>query len=189
MSPSHQPKWTEASLTRGLVRSFFNRAVLAIPCCTWTGHEADVLVVTKDCRLIDVEVKISRADLLADAKKEKWWLRRPWYRSRTRPGRQRQEQRLDWPPRVWKHYYLMPADIWKAELADQINPTSGILLAQGSPKAPQVFAARKAKPNKDADVLLPRECIDLARLAGLRLWDALLAADGGIPQPTPKGKP
>jgi len=165
--------WSEATLTKALVRSFFHNAVLAVPCCGWTGHEADLLVVTKDLRLIDVEMKISRSDFKADAKKDKWWHSRPWSRSKAATRLMR-----DWPPKVWKHYYLMPQAIWTAELLEHAPANSGILLAHGSPHACSVSAKRRSKPDKDAYRLQPHEVIDLARLAGLRLWDALERIDG-----------
>lgn len=160
--------WTEASLTKALVRQFFGNAVLAIPCCGWAGHEADLLVVTKDLRLIDVEMKISRSDFKADAKKAKWWHTRTWARSKAAEPLMR-----EWPPKIWKHYYLMPHEVWDDQLLAAAPPNSGILLAHGSPKAASVYARRRSKPNKDAERLAPNEVIDLARLAGLRLWDAL----------------
>lgn len=68
--------WSEHAIARALVRQTFNRKYLVVvPNCNWTGHECDLLVVTENLRIIDVEIKISRADLKADAKKEKWWHR------------------------------------------------------------------------------------------------------------------
>jgi len=165
--------WSEASLTKALVRQFFQNSVLAVPCCGWTGHEADLLVVSKDCRLIDVEMKISRSDFKADAKKDKWWRERPWSRSR-RPS---EPSPREWPPKIWKHYYLIPTEVWTPELAAFVPAASGILLASGSPGRASIASWRRSKPNRDAEKLLPHEVIDIARLAGLRLWDALERID------------
>ena len=44
-------------------------ALVMVPNCYWTGDECDLLVVRNDLRLVDVEVKISRSDLKADAGK------------------------------------------------------------------------------------------------------------------------
>lgn len=171
-------KWSEARIGRAIVRAqLFHHAILAIPCCGWTGHEADLLVVQKDLRLIDVEVKISRADLKADLKKDKWWHHKQWRRSRLLPGR----QRLEWPPKIWKHYYALPGDIWDPALEQFLPKTSGILLLKriGFSNGPQdgIAVWRRATPNKDAQKIQPHDCIDLARLAGLRMWDALQRAD------------
>lgn len=170
MNPGHQPfKWSEASLTRGIVRNFFGNAVLAIPCCGWTGHEADLLVVTRDLRLIDVEMKISRSDLLADPKKDKWWHRRPWSRRRAEPVMR------EWPPKIWKHYYVMPRSIWDAKLMEKLPEHSGVLLASVSRTGWMSFeSVRRVKPDRGAYRLNAHEVLDLARLTGLRFNDALL---------------
>lgn len=61
-------KWTEKTIARALAQQTFNRKYLVVvPNCNWTGYEADILAVTENLRLIDVEIKISRADLKADA--------------------------------------------------------------------------------------------------------------------------
>jgi hypothetical protein len=69
--------WSERLIARAIaLQTFKRRYLMAVPNCNWTGHECDLLVVTDNLRIIDVEVKISRADLKADAKKEKWWHRK-----------------------------------------------------------------------------------------------------------------
>jgi len=66
--------WTEQSIARAIALQTLDRkCVVLVDNCSWTGHECDVLGVTRDLRIIDVEVKISRADLKADARKDKWW--------------------------------------------------------------------------------------------------------------------
>jgi hypothetical protein len=168
--------WSEAQVQRALVRSeVFKSQVLAVPCCSWTGHEADLLVIGKCLRLCDVEVKISRADLKADWKKEKWWHSRPWSRTLMAPTGPR--IRRDWPPKVWKHYYCMPRSIWHESLLEHMPPNSGILFvySHNTTGKPVVSLYRRPKPNRDAQTLLPNECIDIARLASLRMWDALAA--------------
>ena len=59
--------WTERSIGGLVVRQLFQRRVLAVPNCCWTGSECDLLVIAPCLRIIDVEIKISRADLRADA--------------------------------------------------------------------------------------------------------------------------
>lgn len=160
-------EWTEASIGREVVKTLFKGQVLAIPCTSWTGHEADLLIVTKDLRLIDVEIKISRADLKADLVKDKWWRYQPWSR-REHAGDTR--TRREWPPKVWKHYYCMPAAVWSPDLAAGLPGASGVVLidARGS-----LQLERRAQPNKKAQPIDSAQAIDLARLAGLRMWDAL----------------
>lgn len=158
--------WSEAEIIRALIHSpLFQRKLIAIPHTYWAGDEADLLFAHSSRRLIDVEVKISKADLLADPKKDKW---------RTLRGEQ-----LEWPRKIWKHYYCMPAPVWRAS-ADRISELparSGVLLLSlnRTTGAPIVSVARRAQANKAALQLSSDDVLDLARHAGLRMWDAILA--------------
>lgn len=176
-------KWSEHIIARALARQTFERKHLVIvPNCTWTGYECDLLVVTGDLRIIDVEIKISRADLKADAKKDKWWRHLTFGEAEQRgldtrrwnPWEHREQRQ--WPHKVWKHYYAMPREIWKPELADCLgSPASGVILLQESHHDPCMVIAsveRRAKPNRDADKISPAAAIDIARLASLRMWDS-----------------
>lgn len=191
-------KWTETSIARALALQTFNRKnLVVVPNCTWTGYECDLLVVAPDLRIIDVEVKISRADLKADAKKDKWWHREfagyePYeYTGRSgnviSKGKRAIYNKIPrrWPPKVWKHYYAMPKEIWKPELTEFINERSGILLLseqQGygvisSASQIVVSVERQAKPNRDAEKISPAAAVDIARLASLRMWESYRQVD------------
>ncbi len=190
--------WSETAIARALVRQTFNRKYLVIvPNCNWTGHECDLLVVTESLRIIDVEIKISRADLKADAKKEKWWhrehlgywpsvteLRHDHYWNDLmverihRRGRYKSTPK-DWPTKVWKHYYALPKEIWHPDLLAALpSAQSGVLLLDrdGYPRpvgqAMRVDCVRRATPNRDAAPISPAAAVDIARLASLRMWDA-----------------
>lgn len=182
MAATH--KWSAARLGNFLTRFTFNRGVLiVVPECYWAGHEADLLVVdSKTMKLIDVEIKISRADLKADVGKAKWWHRDlPYHDADGKwiDWHERQkihtclpEPRL-WPPKIWKHYYCMPAEIWEPGLVDVIPKHSGILLVSGDPDDYNLVKShRKAIANKEAKPITPQQALDIARLAGLRLWEA-----------------
>jgi hypothetical protein len=190
--------WSENSIAGALARQTFNRKYLVVvPNCNWTGHECDLLVVTENLRIIDVEIKISRADLKADAKKEKWWHRERlgyWPTvSELRHNPRQNELRLereyrrarykstlkDWPRKVWKHYYALPKEIWRPELLAALpSAQSGVLLLDrnGYPRpvgqAMRVDCVRRAAPNRDAAPISPAAAVDIARLASLRMWDA-----------------
>lgn len=190
--------WSEHAIARALVRQTFNRKYLVVvPNCNWTGHECDLLVVTENLRIIDVEIKISRADLKADAKKEKWWHREHlgyWPTvSELRHNPRMNELRLereyrrgrykstpkDWPRKVWKHYYALPKEIWTPDLVAALpSAKSGVLLLdrEGYPRpvgqAMRVECIRRAQPNRDALPIGPAAAVDIARLASLRMWDA-----------------
>jgi hypothetical protein len=190
--------WNERLIAGEIARQTLARKCLVlVDNCNWTGNECDVLAVTRDLRIIDVEVKISRADLKADAKKDKWWHRRfvgygPEEERRNEAGRVISRHRpaiydnnvREWPPKVWKHYYALPKEIWKPELIDCLpSPRSGVLLLDrdGRPRPVgaeiRVDCIRRAQPNKDASRLKPEQVMDIARLANLRMWDAYRAAD------------
>lgn len=179
--------WSETMIARALALQFFNRKnLVVVPNCSWPGSECDLLVVTENLRIIDVEIKISRADLKADAKKDKWWR----YLTYEEKVAQRLDPKSDdwwgakeavqWPNKVWKHYYALPADIWKPELADALpSQASGVLLLRTqSHDGPLIVTCeRRATPCRDAETVSPAAAIDIARLASLRMWDSFLQVD------------
>lgn len=185
-------KWSEQSIGRALSLQFFNRKYLVVvPNCNWTGYECDILAVTENLRIIDVEIKISRADLKADAKKDKWLKRtflgyseeeRTYLPDGRLGGIRRKslydEKRLEWPRKVWKHYYAMPEAIWDDSLLDSLgSPASGVLLLSDVDGQLRIRCRRPAKPHKDADKLTPVAAVDIARLASLRMWNAYQCLD------------
>lgn len=171
------PKWSEYNIARAIALQTLERKCLVlVDNCNWTGYECDVLGVTTDLRIIDIEVKISRADLKADAKKDKWWHRMTWGAPK---------DPVTHPRKVWKHYYALPKEIWKPELLDFLpSKASGVLLLSwigGNARrmrAPiAVDCIRRATPNKDAARVSPENVIDIARLANLRMWEAYARRD------------
>lgn len=165
-------KWSEGKIARILARATFAQDLCVLPRCKWTGDEIDLLVLNRQCKLIDVEIKISRADFRADKMKEKWWTRPrgtwvdgTWVDGEPRPNL--------WPRLVWKHYYALPEEIWRAELLESAQPMSGILLVSEPTYASQgVRVFRPATSNRGAKALERAEVMQLARLASLRMWDA-----------------
>lgn len=185
-------KWNERAIALALAQQTFNRRYLVVvPNCNWTGHEADILAVTENLRLIDVEIKISRADLKADARKSKWWRQRNVGAPRQidelgSDGRFRRRRHVfaqefafqDWPRRVWKHYYALPAEIWDDSLLGSLgSPASGVLLLHDESDELRITCRRPAKPCRDAERLSPAAAVDIARLASLRMWEAYRQLD------------
>lgn len=170
-----------AWIAKQLVCTVFKRKGLLIcPETYWTGAEADLLIVTNDLRLIDVEIKVSRADFKRDAAKDKWWRHLGYDEAREQcidtktwnPWKHRQHR--DWPPKVWKHYFAMPERIWTDELIEFLpSLNSGVILLRENP-SPYWFVKRKATPNRDAKKIDGPAVIDIARLAHFRMWDALV---------------
>jgi len=187
--------WNEGLIARAIaLQTLARKCVVLVDRCSWTGHECDVLGVTTDLRIIDVEVKISRSDLKADAKKDKWWRRtfigygerKEIHNEAGRLIRVEQpslwdSQPLQHPRKVWKHYYALPRDIWKPELLECLpSPASGVILfheQRNSATPLAVTVARRATPAKDAYKLTPAQVMDIARLANLRMWDAYHRAE------------
>lgn len=170
--------WSEGSIARAIgMQTLARKCVVLVDRCSWTGYECDVLAVTTDLRIIDVEIKIGRADLKADAAKDKWWHRMGWIH-------QGPHAPLRHPPKVWKHYYALPADIWKPELLECLpSPASGVLLlTRGKSPQPNVLVRceRRATPAKDAERVTPAQVMDIARLANLRMWEAYKARDAAV---------
>ena len=178
--------WTEGNITHAIATQVLqNRCLLLLNNCMWTGHECDVLGVTMDLRIIDIEVKISRADFKADAAKEKWW-HRPWnFRFVDATGGYAQagppapDQRRLWPKRVWKHYMACPKEILKPELLLHLpSKMSGVILLderRGGFVRAEVL--KRATPNRQADRLEPADVMDIARLQNMRMWQAYAQRD------------
>lgn len=196
--PVLQP-WSERLIARAIaLQTFKRRYLMAVPNCNWTGHECDLLIVTDNLRIIDVEVKISRADLKADAKKEKWWTRRwnfPFTKAAggfAQEGPPCPDMRNRWPRKVWKHYYALPKEIWTPELEASLPSTaSGILLLDrdGYPRPAgdtmRVDCIRRATPNRDAEPISAAAAVDIARLASLRMWESFQQLDAARMQVAP----
>lgn len=169
--------WREGKIAALLATQLFERKYLVVvPNCGWAGNECDLLVVTENLRIIDVEIKISRDDLKADAKKRKWY--HGWDRTVDGPwhGEQCTRRRM-WPQKVWKHYYALPASIWDDKLLPTLgSESSGVILLTQDAKGKLAYTVRRpAKPCKTAQKLCAEHVAHIARLASLRMWAALQA--------------
>jgi hypothetical protein len=165
--------WSAGEIGRALALQTFRDGVIVVPNCYFTGDEADLLVLRPNCKLIDVEIKISRSDLKADIHKDKWW--HSTFTHWNAPPVPR--TRVEWPRWIWKHYYAMPEEIWKDELVEHMPAKSGILLLRkgksyyGSPTI-SVRCHRRVKANPEAKVIDVHHMQKLARLANARMWSA-----------------
>lgn len=178
--PSNPP-WSERRIARALCHDIFGRRFLMlVNKCHWTGSECDVLAVTPDHKVVDIEIKISRQDLRIDAKKEKWYHRYNWKldgpQVKKAPGAEARRRR-EWPNKCWKHYIVVPESVWNDDLYEVVSPKSGVILlsyaATGKTKGSVVAREiRKAEPNRDAKAIDPDDVRDIARLATLRMWNA-----------------
>lgn len=167
-------KWSERKIASYIAMAFFKREYFCIlDNCQWTGHECDMLGVTKDLRLIDIEIKISRADLKADSQKQKWKDFSIKYQNPPNTPTYKEH-----PRKIWKHYYCMPESIWKPELLECLpSQSSGVILLKHHPERNPKYDVsarleRRAKPNTKADKISHESVIELSRLASLRMWNA-----------------
>jgi hypothetical protein len=174
-------KWSEQSIARAIVMQIFKGSLMLVPNCNWTGYECDLLVVDKSLRIIDIEIKISRADFKCDAKKDKWFAHydaeidgsyKDW-NDRGRPQRRR-----EWPTKVWKHYFVMPKDIWDDSLLAFLpSQVCGVLLIAEHNGEISISVKKPAKPNTKADKIAPETCVDIGRLAAFRMWESFRRYD------------
>jgi hypothetical protein len=175
-------KWTEREIGQQVHNHVFRgRHLVCVPNCLWTGFEADLLVVRRDLRLVDVEIKVSRQDLRADAAKDKWFDFPDWQQTwgMTREQREAAKTPRTHPVKIWKHYYAMPRAIFTPELEAAINPHSGILLVSDPPRddyhhpdRPRVYCHRHGKPSRDAQPISMDDLCHIAILQSHRMWDA-----------------
>ncbi len=168
-------KWTAREIARSIYLQAFNmKHLVLLPNCYFPGSECDLLVIRADLRMMDVEIKISRSDLKADATKDKWFDRpTTWAWNSERPT----GAPLTHPKRIWKHYYCMPHDMWKDDLAEFIQPTSGVILMREGGYKPYCHIHRQAKPSKVCDKIDLGEMCHLARIATERMWRAFDEVD------------
>jgi len=176
------PKFSELTIAAALSRGFFDTALCSLDNCQSTGFETDLYVVDQRMRVIDVEIKLSRADLKRDRDKAKW--RYEWSTATRMNGRptlqriQSAEPAL-WPAGVWKHYVAIPEEVWHDKLYAHMSPASGLLLITDTTPDPRhwrVHTARKAKPNKAARPIGCEDLRKVARLQTFRLWESYKAA-------------
>jgi hypothetical protein len=178
-------KWNEGNIARILAQKLFQTDICLVPNCTWTGSETDLLVVTTDLFLIDVEIKISRTDLKNDLKKDKWWSKSYKHRVDPQTGQRLPPEITErtHPYKIWKHYYAFPKDLWIDDLYASIPSASGVLLLShwkdhlSTADQFSVHCIRRAKPNRKATPILTEHALEIARLANIRMWNAYKQVD------------
>lgn len=147
---------------------------MAVDNTYFTGFEADLLVVTKNLRVIDVEIKISRADLKADRNKDKWRHASGGY-----AGKPSVTLPLDWPRGVWKHYYCVADPIWTDALLEFVNPNSGVFTIKiaDDGRYQGITVRKKCKPNKTNQPITPQGVVQLGHLANVRMHESYRKLD------------
>lgn len=116
---------------------------------SWT-HVPDVQIVSKDRRLIEVEIKVSASDFRADAKKHVWSMR---------------DRGLK--PMPYQFYYAMPMDMAE-KLKDEVRNDCGLLGVRTATMkwqghADRVECVRRAPVHKAAGRLSLKQCAQMAK--------------------------
>lgn len=166
-------KWSEREIARNLYwNTFKGKHVVVVPNCHFPGSECDLMIVRNDMRLMEVEIKISRADLKADQHKDKWL--KEWnYQTQGWPAAPRnQRERVEYPAKIWKHYYAIPKEIWADDLLAEISPKSGVILLKDNTYTPWLSIKRQAKPNPAATPISSSDLVRIAHSMSARMWKA-----------------
>lgn len=141
-------KINEKTITGILIKRFFRNNLVELNNYFWTEYECDILSITTSQRPIEIEIKTSRSDFYADAKKQKWKN----------------------PLKVWKHFYIMPDNIYDDSLIERLpNHNSGILtIIEDNGK----FYINQKKPaTVIADIKIsPTKLVDMMRIINQRYW-------------------
>lgn len=167
-------QFSERSIARALVHAFGMfppRRYLAVENVSWglLPWEADLLCMSGNGYLQEVEIKVSVADLRRDLEKPKHRLRKAVFTSTGRSPH-------TWIRRFW---YAMPDTVWNKVVAEPPIPAdAGVVLLYiergekefGGEDKMRSRIVRPAKTNAAAIGLTAGERYDLARLGVLRYW-------------------
>lgn len=126
---------------------FDYRRNLVIPNVSWgfNIHECDLLVLTGSNYLYEVEIKVSKSDLVKDGKK--------------RHGH------IDRRNRIRKLYFAIPSKL--ARYIEYIPMRAGIIVVTTKGRC---YLIKKPLINKDAVKITADDRYTLARLGALRIW-------------------
>lgn len=166
-------KWRADEIELAITDIYDIRQNLIVPNVSWgfgIRHEADLLIVRKSGYCIEIEIKVTIADLRADFKKK--------------------HLHLDRRNRIKELYYALPADlIDKATpIIEKGNPCAGIISCRYDSRIGwQPYRATYIKhavaiPNHER--LTKEDRYTLARLGTIKLWKTKQAlADRQLPIP------
>jgi len=137
---------TTAEIEIAIAKHYDWRQNLIVPNVSWglLFHEADILVMSKAGYLTEIEIKVSRSDLIADKTKS-----------------HQHQSRL-----IKSIYFAIPE---KLEIhAEHILPRAGIYIVGKTGKVKKI---REAEINKESRILKDEEKYNLARLGTMRIWN------------------
>lgn len=133
-----------------IAREFNYRNNLIVPCVSWGFdiHECDILICSKAGYLTEIEIKISKSDLLAEKKK----------------AHKHNDNRIK------SFYYAVPIEM-KDYAIELIPENAGLLSARKSESGLVTIKTEKnCIPNKNAKPIEIYEQYKLARLGAIKIW-------------------
>lgn len=136
---------TSEEIEIALAEYFGIRTCLVVPNVSWglTNHECDIAVLTPASCLYEIEIKISKSDLIADKQK------RHGHHSNI----------------IRELYFAMPLKL--IDSIEHVPLRAGILIVHENGR---VELKRKPGLNKYARKLTDKERYQLARLGTMRIW-------------------
>jgi len=162
------PKITTPEMEVALSTFLDYRVNLIVPNVYWgmNIHECDLLVVSKAGYLTEIEIKVTRADLRADAKK--------WHGHESR--------------KIKRLFFALPD--YLEHCLDMVPERAGIILVRPNTDLSEAWVSpprcreiRPAKRNPAASKISDADRYKIARLGALRIWGlkraVLKAADHG----------
>lgn len=147
---------TTIEMEVAIAKYFGIRQHIIVPNISWGFgmHECDLFIITKAGCAIEVEIKRSKSDLLADF--------------------ERGHNHIDRQNRITEFYYAMPEDLYE-KCKDLIPENAGIITCYrwtDYAKRDRIDAhtKRKATRIKGARKLTPEEQLRIARVGTMRIW-------------------
>jgi hypothetical protein len=139
-----------------LAKYFGIRKYIIVPNVSWGFgmHECDLFLIKKTGFVIEIEIKVSKSDLLADFKKG--------HRHKDRQNR------------ITEFYYAIPSDLISS-CYDLIPKEAGVIVCErfigyNKENIVRTYMKRKAPRIKNSRKLTLEEQLKIARLGCMRIW-------------------
>lgn len=146
-------------IEKAVVWLFGYRKYLIVANASWgvNIHECDLLLVNSSDYGVEVEIKVSKSDIIADQKKK--------------------HHRFHGNPKIKRLYFAIPEKLATPEILALIPEHAGVIsvwpayTGAGAPTGTnRATIIRKDKPNKAARPWTLSEKYELARLGAMRCW-------------------
>jgi len=144
-------KLTSADIEYEVARWFGWRQHLIVPNVSWCLglHECDLLICSKAGYCTEVEIKISKSDLIKDKEK----------------GHGHKSKKIKYL------YFAIPEELNRPDVIEHIPSHSGILVVIDGKYSLSTKELRPPVKNGECRALTDKERYEMARLGALRMWD------------------